>query len=629
MSMTPTKSQATPAAPQQPSLATSQASKSQATPRIPPAHGGIQYNACKNPKCGQFGVPAPETAKKAVTGPYALSSGGKGYPLLKCNCCGEKPPVKSNKGIAEEIERLSAYLKPDEVFCPNDKPDTTTGTVCPNHSGRVPFGTKGAYAKHGENSHGSKRAKCKACGKVFLVSSKPSKGQRETHMNREIFAMLVNKVPLSRIVKMLGVSWAVLYRRIDFIHGQCMRFAAGRERRLQTMPVKRLYLSIDAQDYIANWTERKDKRNVVLKAVTACDNKTGYVLCNALNFDDAADRNAVEADAAAIGDHALPPAHRKYSRFWLSSDYADSVAETAKRKKILPAQTLLGMVSDKYATAAMLDDVETFDEKTADEALPSNGMQIHSEYTMIAMFHHLKGMVGNIGAWRFFMDQESGIRAACLSAFADEIRDRRAEAFYVKIEKELVQEKKRERLKDAKDRFDLVAAAHPNLDEDEVKLLMLKEEIANQRKVGTFGDEWVQIPLPTMSEPGKAVCWLTSHEDFKNPDGTTDDTHIAWLHNKASLHGVDTFFMKTRRSIAMCERPMHSSGNAGRVWSAYQTYNPSVLKKLLEIFRVHHNFTDLPEYVKGVKKADRKTPAMRLGLADAPLDYRDIIYFNG
>ena len=63
----------------------------------------------------------------------------------------------------------------------------------------------------------------------------------------------------------------------------------------------------------------------------------------------------------------------------------------------------------------------------------------------------------------------------------------------------------------------------------------------------------------------------------------------------------------------MCERPMHSSANRGRVWNAYQAYSPAVLKKLLEIFRVHHNFTDLPEKVRGVKKADRTTPAMRLG----------------
>lgn len=52
------------------------------------------------------------------------------------------------------------------------------------------------------------------------------------------------------------------------------------------------------------------------------------------------------------------------------------------------------------------------------------------------------------------------------------------------------------------------------------------------------------------------------------------------------------------------------------------------MKKLLEIFRVHHNFVDLPDYVKGVKKDERQTPAMRLGLAEAPLDFNDILYFE-
>ena len=71
---------------------------------------------------------------------------------------------------------------------------------------------------------------------------------------------------------------------------------------------------------------------------------------------------------------------------------------------------------------------------------------------------------------------------------------------------------------------------------------------------------------------------------------------------------------------------MHSSGNRGRIWSAYQAYNPSILKKMLEIFRVHHNFTDLPSQGK---KADKKTPAMKLKLANAPLDLKEIIYFEG
>jgi len=617
--MTPTKSQATNAGASTPATT---------PPRIPPAQGGIQYNACKNPKCSQFGLPAPEEARRAVAGPYALASGGRNLPLLKCNACGEMPPLKSNKGIVEEIERLSAYLKPEEVFCPNDRPDPATGEICPNHCGQVPVGTPKAYAKHGRNASGSALVRCGDCGRVFVASSKPAKGQHETHRNREIFNQLVNGVALSRIVKMQDISWQVLYRRIDFIHRQCMAFAAHRERKLKTLPIRRLYLAIDAQDYLVNWTERKDKRNVVLKAISASDNKTGYVFCNALNFDEKADRDAVEADAAMAGDNHVAPARRKHARFWLETDYAASVAQSAKKRPATHAASLIGEVMDGYAEAVAREDVETFDEKTGEEALPSKGMQIHSEYTMIAMFHHLKALVGNCGKWRFLMDQESGIRSACLSSFAEEIKARKAEAFYVKIEKELVQEEKRDRLKWARQRFAATAAANPGLDESGVRLQMIKEEIARQRKIGKFGDDWVSMPLPTMSEPGKAVCWLTAHDDFKRPDGTPDDDHVAWLHNKASLHSVDTFFMKTRRSIKMCERPMHSSANGGRIWSAYQAYSPSVLKKLLEIFRVHHNFTDLPERVRGVKKADRTTPAMRLGLADVPLDFKDILYFR-
>jgi hypothetical protein len=67
--------------------------------RIPKPHGGIQYNASKDPACPQYGLPAQASAARGVKGTYALVSAGKGYPLLKCNACGETPPLKSNAGI--------------------------------------------------------------------------------------------------------------------------------------------------------------------------------------------------------------------------------------------------------------------------------------------------------------------------------------------------------------------------------------------------------------------------------------------------------------------------------------------------------------------------------------------------
>lgn len=120
-----------------------------------------------------------------------------------------------------------------------------------------------------------------------------------------------------------------------------------------------------------------------------------------------------------------------------------------------------------------------------------------------------------------------------------------------------------------------------------------------------------------MSEPEKSMCWLTAHEAF-------DEDHVAWLYNKASLHSIDAFFEKVRRRLTMLERSMHSSSNAGRSWSGYAAYNPAMVVKLLEIFRVVNNFIDTRK-----KKGSVTTPAMRLGLADAPLDYGDVLYFVG
>src|SRR3989304_1612219 len=103
---------------------------------------------------------------------------------------------------------------------------------------------------------------------------------------------------------MLGISWKVLYHRIDFIHQQCLAFAADRERKLATLSIRRLYLAVDKQDHLVNWTERKDKRNVVLSAIASADNATGYVFGIHPNFDSSIDRDAVESDPGACGGAA-------------------------------------------------------------------------------------------------------------------------------------------------------------------------------------------------------------------------------------------------------------------------------------------------------------------------------------
>ncbi|MCX7113710.1 MAG: hypothetical protein NTX45_27255 [Proteobacteria bacterium] len=284
-------------------------------PRIPPAVSGIQYNFCKNPACVNYGIEPKLKLKKNDHGFYTLSGGGKSLTLLKCKSCGERPPLKGNAGIVDELARIASYLEPmPKPSCPSP--------LCENHG--MPLGAGRACQSFGKNRGGSKRYRCGKCHATFSIPT-PVRYQHDTHHNQEVFKMPVNKVPFARIVSMPGISWEVFYHRLDFIHRQCLAFAADRERNLKNLPIRRIHLATDRQDYTVNWTEREDKRNIVLSAVASADNSSG-----------------------------------------------------------------------------------------------------------------------NVGRWRFFLDQESGVRSACLSAFQPEIADRTAEAFYVRITKDLTVDRKRQ-----------------------------------------------------------------------------------------------------------------------------------------------------------------------------------------
>ena len=112
--------------------------------------------------------------------------------------------------------------------------------------------------------------------------------------------------------------------------------------------------------------------------------------------------------------------------------------------------------------------------------------------------------------------------------------------------------------------------------------------------------------------PQKAVCCLTDCGDY-------DADHLARLYQKATLHGIDRFFMQIRRRLSLLERPIVTPSKSGRTWYGYSAYNPASVVKLLGIFRVFYNYCAAGK--------DGKTPAMRLGLAKGVVSLEDIIYF--
>lgn len=592
-------------------------------PAVPPEVAGFNVNFCKNPSCANFGVPATlvKWARRKAAGlsatpgsAYTLAAVGKSRPALRCSLCGESFSVKSNLAVAEEAHRFTRYLFPPEpLCCPN--------ASCINHA--VSVSTAAAYYRFGTTAAGTPRWRCRACGRTFAHGGRALKRQRITHQNKTVLLALTNKMPLRRIAKITELNAVTLYGKIDFLYRQCLTFAGAKEQALQNLEVARLYISVDRQEYSVNWGRDTDRRNIVLRAVGSSDNTSGYVFGMHLNFDPECDPIAVESDAVAIKDAELPYPHRKYARLWLSHDYTATLEDSAKERARKSAKakrgpmggTLGAAIEEGYDAAAIRDDSEVSELKHEGQKLPeSKGMQTHEEYAMYGHFMFLKGVLRNVRKIRFFMDQDSGIRAACLAAFAADIKARRVDAFFVKASQEMTIDKKRSAVTRSRAAFKRFHDEHPELSPAQVEVAMMKAEISRAVALGKWRDRWCMHPLPSMAEPSKAVCWLTDLGDY-------DEDHVANLHLKASLHGIDNFFQRIRRSLNPLERPIKTASRDGRTWYGYSPYNPALVEKLLTIYRVMHNFVEPGK--------DGKTPAIRLGLTVASYRPEDILYYGG
>ena len=85
------------------------------------------------------------------------------------------------------------------------------------------------------------------------------------------------------------------------------------------------------------------------------------------------------------------------------------------------------------------------------------------------------------------------------------------------------------------------------------------------------------------------------------------------------MHPIDRFFMQIRSRLSYLVRPP-STASTRRLWFGNSAYNPEMIVKVLDIFRVYYNYV--------LVGSDKKTPAMRLGLAKGVIRIEDILYFN-
>lgn len=615
--------------------------------RVPPIAAGIQVNFCRNPACANFGVPPgrpkkrgkpPKNKPKAPPAPgdYTSVSSGKDQPCLLCDLCQEVFPLHSNLAIAEELLRISAYLEPDWPVCPNE--------TCELH-GQSGDEVSSRHSRYGANRHGTPRYKCASCKKIFAHGGGADKRQRETHRNKDIFCHLVNTVPIRRIVKLLGISTSVLYSRIDFIHRQCQLFAGARERGLPDMPdLGKRYISVDRQKLLVNWASKKIRKNTALLSIASTDQEAGYVYAANLNFDPDLDEQEILEAIPRFGDQKLRWPFRRYARVWLDEDYESAAARSQERKaaaaakspsggkpkSLTPLDKLLAKVEARYDQTALLEAIDGGAEPSDTSRTPPKGMLLHESVVMQAHMQLVTRLLGSAEKLRFFMDQESGLRAAFMMAVPKRVLDRTADAFFVTVLKEATVDQKRGMVAQSKKAFyefycDLLEEASERNElptSKDAEVAMARQEMARFKPQGPWQDKWVRHPLADMREPLKIVCWLTDIDPVATDPEEREEqlNHGARLYLKASSTEIDRFFMQVRRALTMAERGVVSASADYRRWFGKNAYNPGVLVKLLEIFRTYFNYCEVGH--------DKKTPAMRLGLAKGPVAPEDILYFE-
>jgi hypothetical protein len=105
------------------------------------------------------------------------------------------------------------------------------------------------------------------------------------------------------------------------------------------------------------------------------------------------------------------------------------------------------------------------------------------------------------------MDQESGIRAACLSVFHREIWDRICDAFYVSTIKTMTVDDRKRVNKARKETLEEYSKLL-DVSMKEAELALLTEQVRMMDSFGPWRDRWFTHPLPTYKEPGIKVCHL-------------------------------------------------------------------------------------------------------------------------
>jgi len=576
------------------------------TSRIPPPYKGRQVNVCQNPNCKNFSTLPTDESKDPH---YKKVAVAKLSPAIQCKSCSNIVTLKSNLAIHEEYSRHTHPL--DVCRAARHTGYCCTNKTCQNYLRKLtPTKPAPYYRRRGATSTGNQRFQCKSCGRTFTVGSKKFREQvvnyRATH--EMLFMELVHLAPLKRIAEKFNTSITDIHRKIDLFYERCVLFSNDREARLKNIPIGHLSLSTDRQDYIVNWTNRKDKRTTQLSAIGTACLETGYVFGMEVNFDPSIQLQDIVGSEEYASDVGIGYPFRRYARFWTPDEI--QARKPANRRAAI--NTLDQIELRSINTEGDRSAYDLFEENR----LPwSGGALVHSEYTQYAHFLRLKDLIGHAERIVFYTDQEAGIVNAVNHAFADRISCNEVVHILLAFDKTLTNDQRLHKHSALKAILKQVqiSCGYPTIRQAELRLIAdgLIQPIA-KGKSGYVGSTniWYPNPVHRNTECDKMIAFSKSADSYPFPDRVL-------MSERATLNPIDTFFNQLRNRVTYASRNVVSAAENRRIWHKLSAYQPSRLYKTIQIFRTYRNYC-LPN-------REGSTPAQRLGLAKGRVRINEII----
>jgi hypothetical protein len=122
----------------------------------------------------------------------------------------------------------------------------------------------------------------------------------------------------------------------------------------------------------------------------------------------------------SYGDSQRDPPFRRFARLWSQGDFDElhrRAKEKAKERKDKKKRrkrhnVYLSDIDRKYDRLRERDDIEKPEVVDETQRLPEKGVVVHTDYHMYGHFIMLRELLGGAAKLRFFLDQDSALRAA-------------------------------------------------------------------------------------------------------------------------------------------------------------------------------------------------------------------------